>query len=637
VLDFISAKIGEKFVTPPPFDLSGSYADSTNMTPLIFVLSPGADPGSSLFKFAVEKNKEISSISLGQGQGPKAEKLMNAATASGGWVLLQNCHLATSWMPKLERILEEQDPKSVHRDFRLWLTSYPSNRFPVAILQSGVKMTNEAPKGLRANMTGSYMTDPISNSEFFDGCHQDHTFKRLTFNLCFFHAVIQERRLYGPLGWNIPYEFTENDLRISVRQLQMFLDEYPDETPLKALNYLTGECNYGGRVTENMDRRLLMVLLRQYYRPEALSDDFVIFEDNGLRYLPPPRVSMPTQEGEPSSHDLHLEHIRSMPLVSPPGVFGFHENASLTKEMGETYTMMEELLLTSSQGSSGAGATPEEVVGEIAKDVLGRLPAAFNVAKIEERYPTRYEESMNTVLTQELGRFNSLTSVVRSSLQDMQKAVKGLLLMSSDLETAFFEIFDGKTPAMWLKNSYPSLKPLGAYVNDLIERLKFFQKWVDEGPPVKFWFSGIYFQQAFTTGASQNFARKFKIPIDTLTFNFDYPKEQEPTVKPADGVYASGLFFEACKWDWDAWQIAESDPKVLFVSVPLIHILPCKQTEMTAFPHYECPCYKVSTRKGILSTTGHSTNFVMPIKIPSSMDQSHWIKRGVAMLTSLDA
>jgi dynein heavy chain len=498
-------------------------------------------------------------------------------------------------------------------------------------------MTNEAPKGLRANMTGSYMTDPISNSEFFDGCQRDHIFKRLTFNLCFFHAVIQERRLYGPLGWNIPYEFTENDLRISARQLQMFLEEYPDETPFKALNYLTGECNYGGRVTENMDRRLLMVLLKQYYREEALKDDFVIFESNGLQYLPPSAAPKSTEDGEPSSHDVHLQHIRSMPLVSPPGVFGFHENASLTKEMGETYTMMEELLLTSSQGSSGAGATPEEVVGEIAKDVLGRLPKAFDVAKIEERYPTMYEESMNTVLTQELGRFNSLTKVVRSSLQDMQKAVKGLLLMSSDLETAFFEIFDGKTPAMWLKNSYPSLKPLGAYVNDLIERLRFFQKWVDEGPPVKFWFSGIYFQQAFTTGASQNFARKFKIPIDTLTFNFDYPKNQEPAVKPADGVYASGLFFEACKWDWDAWQIAESDPKVLFVSVPLIHILPCRQAEMKSFPHYECPCYKVSTRKGILSTTGHSTNFVMPIKIPSDTDQSHWIKRGVAMLTSLDA
>merc|ERR1719355_228935 len=125
--------------------------------------------------------------------------------------------------------------------------------------------------------------DPISNLEFFEGCKTSGwQFKRLNYNLCFFHAVIQERRLYGPLGWNIPYEFTENDLRISARQLQMFLEEYPDETPFKALNYLTGECNYGGRVTEGMDRRLLAVLLNQYYRQEALEADHVIFEGNGL-------------------------------------------------------------------------------------------------------------------------------------------------------------------------------------------------------------------------------------------------------------------------------------------------------------------------------------------------------------------
>jgi len=552
---------------------------------------------------------------------------MDIATKDGGWVLLQNCHLATSWMPRLERLLDEKDPKKVHKDFRLWLTSYPSNKFPVAILQNGVKMTNEAPKGLRANMTGSYNMDPISNEEFYEACTCGREFKRLAFNLCFFHAVIQERRLFGPLGWNIAYEFTENDLRISVRQLQMFLDEYPNEAPIKALNYLTGECNYGGRVTEAMDRRLLATLLKSYYCHEALEDSFILYqESDGPTYKLPPD----------GGYEVHLEHIRSLPLVTPPGVFGFHENANLTKEMGETYNMMRELLLTAGSGSSGGGSSPDVVVGEIAKDVLSRLPEPWDVAKVQEKYPTLYEESMNTVLAQELKRFNGLLKVIQNSLKDIQKAVKGLLLMSAELETAFFEIFDGKTPAMWLKHSYPSLKPLGGYVNDLVERLKFFQKWVDNGAPVMFWFSGIYFTQAFTTGASQNFARKYQIPIDTLTFDFFYPKEQEFSVKPDDGVYTYGLFFEACRWDWSEWKLAESEPKVLYASVPLIHLMPCEKTKIRDFAHYECPCYKVSTRKGVLSTTGHSTNFVMPIKILSDIDQAHWIKRGVAMLTSLD-
>ena len=490
--NFVKIKLGHKFIEPPTFDLAGSYEDSSNKSPLIFILSPGVDPMTQLLKFADDKGfkgDKCQSISLGQGQGPIAAKMIKEAQKAGTWVVLQNCHLAVSWLPTLEKIVDDNTQSATHKDFRLWLTSYPSPNFPSSVLQIGVKMTNEPPKGIKANLLKSYLGDPISDEKFFNGCKKPNEWEKLLFGLCAFHAVVQERRNFGPLGWNIPYEFNDSDLRISVRQLQMFLDEYND-IPFKALIYLTGECNYGGRVTDDWDRRTLMSLLTNFYTPAIVDDPNYKFSPSGIYYAP-----------AKGKYQDYLDYIRSLPLNQTPEIFGIHDNGDIARQLSETRQLFESIIKTQENtNSSSGGKSNEETIDEVATDILNRLAKPFNIELCMKKYPVNYNESMNTVLIQEMIRFNRLIQVIHSSLANVLKAIKGLVVLSSELEEVCKSIQVGRVPAMWAGKSYPSLKPLGSYVSDLIGRLKFFQTWYDQGSPAVYSMSAFFFTQSFITG-----------------------------------------------------------------------------------------------------------------------------------------
>jgi len=573
----------------------------------------------------------METLSLGQGQGPKAERLIEAARGTGSWVVLQNCHLAVSWMTTLERLCEGVTAENTTAMFRLWLTSYPSEHFPVAVLQNGIKMTNEPPMGIRANIMQSYLNDPVCDPEFFADSARPAEWHKLLFGLAFFHAHVQERIKFGPLGWNIPYQFSDPDLKISLRQLQMFLNEFPTAPlaiPLKALVYLIGECNYGGRVTDAQDRRTLMTILT-----DPMGGPFVTScVDDSYRYSPS-GVFYPPPAGD---YESYLEFIRNLPQIAQPEVFGLHANADIRKDQQQVDRLFDSVLLTMGSASAAAGGkSREEVLMDLATSIKNKFPKPFDLEAANYKYPVDYYESMNSVLCQELVRFNRLIVVIHQTLFEFIEALQGLRVMSGDLDALGSAMFIMKIPELWSKKSYPSLKPLTSYINELIERIDMLNAWLDGGPPPVFWITGFFFTHAFLTGVLQNYARKYKHPIDLVGFDFECLPDAEYPEKPEDGAYVRGMFLEGCKWDNDTMLLAESDPKVLFTRHAHMWFKPIIISDQPEYPHYKCPLYRTSERRGVLATTGHSSNFVITLRIPSDRPETHWTKRGVAGLLSL--
>eukprot|EP00750_Incisomonas_marina_P009230 INCI15857.2.p1 GENE.INCI15857.2~~INCI15857.2.p1 ORF type:complete len:4529 (-),score=890.01 INCI15857.2:58-13644(-) len=626
---FVIWRLGEKYVQPPVLDYENIYQQSTAGVPVVFILSPGADPDSAIQGLAVDHGMtglKFKFMALGQGQGPLAAAMLDTGIQRGHWVLLQNCHLLLSWLSSLETILITM--KNPHEDFRLWLTTDPTDKFPMGILQRSLKVVTEPPDGLKQNMRNTF--SKIDDHMLEEIPHP--AYAPLVYVLAFLHAVVIERRKYGKIGWNVAYDYNMSDFNISRRLLGLYLEKAyvngDEQIPWGSIKYLIGDAMYGGRVSDDYDRRVLQTYMHEYFG-DFLFDDFqqFFFSEVGFQYkMPDPELGQKAK--------VYQAEIETLPLTNSPAVFGLHTNAEIgyfTLAVKEMWRNLNELQPRT--GGGGSGISRSDYIAGIAEDILTKIPEQIDLLVERKKYgkPT----PLQIVLLQELERWNILNQVMLTSLVDLKRALVGEIGMSESLDLLGVSLFNGYLPAMWARKAPKTEKPLGSWMLHYQHRQRQFDAWMADGEPIVMWLAGLHIPESYLAALVQVTcrARNWSLDKSVMYTNVSVFTEESEIESPmAYGTYVSGLYLEGAAWDMENQCLKEQDPKVLVVQLPILQIIPIEVRALKLQGTFKTPVYVTQDRRNAMGV-----GLVFDADIRSKRHSSHWVLQGVSLCLNIDS
>jgi len=309
-----------------------------------------------------------------------------------------------------------------------------------------------------------------------------------------------------------------------------------------------------------------------------------------------------------------------------------HRNAGITYQSNTAKNMLDTILSIQPKDSAvGGGETRESIVYRQASEFLDKLPPNYVPHRIKERITEMGGLTpMNIFLRQELDRMQKILKIVRQTLTELRLAIDGTIIMNESLRDALDNIYDAKVPGFWIRYSWVSTT-LGFWFTELLERNNQFNKWINKGRPNAFWMTGFFNPQGFLTAMRQEVTRSHKgWALDQVAVHNDVlkqTKEEVGTASPPEGVYVYGLYLEGAGWDKNQVKLIESQPKVLYAPVPVVHIYASDNIKPKESSLYECPVYKKPRRTGL--------NFISPLWLKSNKPPEHWAIRGVALLCDI--
>ena len=629
---FVSATLGPAFTASKNFDLELALQDAGPTTPVLIFVSPGVDAAASVEAAARKKGLlaagKYTSASLGQGQEAPAMAKLRHAASHGSWVLLQNIHLTMDWTwAELDRAIDSLSAATTtpHPDFQLFLSAEPppslERPLPPSLLQSCVKLTNEPPQGIRANLARAWA---VFDDDILDSCARQTEYRAIVFALSFFHAVLQERKKFGVgnspgarsgIGWNMSYPFSAGDLRCCGQLAANYLDIFPI-IPWPDLRYLAGEIIYGGHVVEGWDRRLVGAYLESLLSPALLETGKVCPE----LALPPSGLG----------HAQTAQYILEKAPRDGGGPLGLHSNAERGVALRAAGELCAALAALQSGGGAGAGSsaagggtgtgtTVEERCKSAMESILECLPASINIDNVRaaaiapssstDQAPSQPAAApaapgpFAMVVLQESERMNIVLSTIRASLAELSLGLKGDLVMSESMDALANALAADRVPLSWAAVAYPSLRPLSSWIKNLISRHTQLAEWSSSPRtlPNTVWLPGLFNPASFLTAVQQVAARKGGYALDATTLVTEVTRKVHNQVDapPREGAYIHGIYLEGARWEERNGCLEESRPKEMVCALPVLHVrgVPAdKAAVVPAGDTYACPVYTTEAR-----------------------------------------
>ncbi|XP_065208173.1 dynein heavy chain, cytoplasmic isoform X2 [Planococcus citri] len=653
---FVDTVLGEEFMMSAERELNLSKIveeDIRANVPVLLCSVPGYDASGRVDDLAAELGKQIASIAIGSAEGfNQATNVINAAVRTGKWVLLKNVHLAPQWLVQLEKKLHSLQP---HTNFRLFLTMEMNPKVPVNLLRAGRIFVFEPPPGIKANLLRTFST--VSASRMMKIPNER---ARLYFLLAWFHAIVQERLRYVPLGWSKYYEFNESDLRVACDTLDTWIDATamgrtnlpPEKVPWDALVTLLSQCIYGGKIDNDYDQRLLSSFLSKLFTARSFESDFALVANvDGVAGGPGGNRHITMPDG--SRRDHFLAWIENLSDRQTPSWLGLPNNAEkvlLTTRGTDLVSKLLKMQQLEDEDELAYSAEETARISDDEKHVDGRPSWMKTLHNSASTWLQLLPESLQTLkrtaenIKDPLYRYferevNSGSKLLKDVIHDLDDVV--LICQGDKKQTNYHramlsDLVKGIIPSSWRRYTVPRGCTVIQWITDFSERIKQLQqvsqlvsKGAQQIKTFPVWLGGLLNPEAYITATRQCIAQANNWSLEELVLDVTITDSNSVEKNMLDecSFGVTGLKLQGAQCRNNQLLLTST----IMTELPLILLRWTRASTTSVMDaskrgKLSLPVYLNSTRTELL--------FTIDLNIASGQDHHSFYERGVAILTS---